>query len=78
MVGFGQLEEVVVFPLAEVVPAEELLEADQLGAFGCGFPDPCDGAVQIAGGISANGLLDQTDSNDARSIHKVTKIVSSS
>ena len=46
----GQLEEPVVFGLAEILAAEELLEADDLGAATGGLADPLTAFPMLASG----------------------------
>lgn len=68
-------KEFVILALAEVVPAEELLEANHLGAPGYRLPDSRDGPIKVAGGVATGCLLDQPDPDSARSSHKGTKIM---
>ena len=49
--GLGEAEEVVVFALAEVLGAEELGEADDLGALAGGFVDTLGGLVEVELGV---------------------------
>src|ERR1017187_3891900 len=72
---FRELEEVVIFALAEVVPVGQLLEAHQPRAAPRRLANAGNGVLEVGSRVGANLLLDQTDSNDARRIHGVTKIV---
>src|SRR5690606_5606641 len=63
--GLSEREELVVLSLAEVVPAEEFLEADHLGAPGCGLADTLDRPLQVLGGVGTGPLLDQSDADGA-------------
>ena len=65
----------MVFSLAEVVPAEELLQADYVGTLGRCFSDPLDRPVEVQGAVSGDLLLHQSDFDNARSSHDSTKIV---
>ena len=64
--GFGEAEEGVVFALAEVLGAEELGEADELGALAGGFVDALGGLVQIELGVGGAGHLDEGDAFGVR------------
>ncbi len=57
--GFGEREEGVVFALAEVLGAEELGEADELGAETGGFVDALGGLVEVELGVGLAGHLDE-------------------
>ncbi len=59
--GLGEIEERGVFALAEVLGAEELGQADDLGAFAGGFADAVGGLVEVGVRIGAAGHLDQAD-----------------
>ena len=59
--GFGEAEEVVVFALAEVLGAEELGEADDIGAKAGGFVDTLCGFVEVELGVGGAGHLDKGD-----------------
>jgi hypothetical protein len=56
---FGEAEEGVVFALAEVLGAEELGEADELGALAGGFVDALCGPVEVELGVRVHGHLDE-------------------
>ncbi len=57
--GLGEAEEVVVFALAEVLGAEELGEADELGSLAGGFVDALGGLVEVELGVRVHGHLDE-------------------
>ena len=59
--GLGEAEEGVVFALAEVLGAEELGEADELGALAGGFVDALGGFVEVELGVRVAGHLDEGD-----------------
>ena len=59
--GLGEAEEGVVFALAEVLGAEELGEADDLGALAGGFVDALGGLVEVELGVRVAGHLDEGD-----------------
>ena len=59
--GFGEVEEGVVFALAEVLGAEELGEADEGGALAGGFVDSLGGLVEVDAGVGVAGHLDESD-----------------
>ena len=57
--GLGEAEEGVVLALAEVLGAEELGEADELGALAGGFVDALGGLVEVELGVRVAGHLDE-------------------
>ena len=57
--GLGEAEEGVVFALAEVLGAEELGEADEVGALAGGFVDALGGFVEVELGVRGAGHLDE-------------------
>ena len=59
--GFGEREEGVVFALAEVLGAEELGEADEVGAEVGGFADAADGLGEVEVRVGGHGHLDEGD-----------------
>ena len=60
--GLGEVEEGDVFALAEVLRAEELGQADDVGAFTGGFADAVCGLVEVRVGVGAAGHLHEADS----------------
>ncbi len=59
----SQIEELVIFGLAEVLTAEKLLQADDLGAATGGFPNTLDRLAHILGGVGCAAHLHQTERN---------------
>ena len=59
--GLGQIEEGGVFVAAEILGAEEFLEADDLRAAGGGFADAPFGFGEILVGVEGAGHLDEAD-----------------
>ena len=57
----ADVEEGVVFALAEVLGAEELGEADDVGAGAGGFADECGGFEEVVAGVDGAGHLDEGD-----------------
>ena len=65
----------MILALAEVVPGEQLLQADELRPARGGFADAGDGVFEVGGLIGPDRLLDEADADEARGSHSVTKIV---
>ena len=61
--GFGQRKKLVILALAEVVPQEQFLEADNPGAAAGGLADPLNGVLKVGGGIGTDPLLNQADAD---------------
>ncbi len=61
--GFGEAEEGVVFALAEVLGAEELGEADDVGAETGGLIDALGGFIEVGVGVRCAGHLDEGDAS---------------
>jgi hypothetical protein len=59
--GFSEVEEGVVFALAEVLGAEELGEADKGGSLARGFVDALGCFVEVDAGVRIAGHLDEGD-----------------
>ena len=59
--GLGQIEQAGVFFAAEILGAEEFLEADDLRASGGGFADAPFGFGEVFVGVEGAGHLDQAD-----------------
>jgi hypothetical protein len=59
--GLGEVEEGGVFLAAEILGAEQLLEADDLGAAGGGFADAPFGLGEVFVGVGGAGHLHQAD-----------------
>ncbi len=59
--GFGEVEEGVIFALAEVLGAEELGEADEVRAEVGGLLDAADGFAEVEVRVGGHGHLDEGD-----------------
>ena len=63
--GFSEAEEGVVLALAEVLGAEELWQADELGSLAGGFVDALGGLVEVELGVGGAGHLDESYASGA-------------
>ena len=61
----SQLEEVVVLPLAEVIPAGQLLQADEAGSARSRLANAGDGVLEVGGRVGTDRLLDESHGDHA-------------
>jgi len=59
--GLGEVEQARVLPLAEILGAEQLRQANDVGARAPGFPHPRDRTVEVLRRLGRHRHLHETD-----------------